>query len=219
MSAHPLPERLWELAELVGRMCAGATEAMQLATAALVDGRDRLAVKVIAEGSSADELRSRLEQVASEALVLHGPVAGDLRAVVAAIRGAGDAERMAKLALHVAEAAHRRHPGVAVPVEVAPAFRAMGQCAVGLGRKAAEVARTRNVLLAVDLQAEDDTMDELHRRVFSVLMHPSWPHGVAAAVDVALLARWYERFADHTVKIARQTVYAVTGRTPETLAI
>lgn len=217
MAAAPLPDQLGELAHLVGGMCARATEAMQEATVALVDGRERLAARVVGGAPEFAILRARIEQVASDALLFHSPVAGDLRAVVAAIRCAYDVERMAKLALHVAEAAQRRHPRTAVPAEVAPAFRDMGRCAVALGRKAAEVACTRNVVLAVELVAEDDTMDGLHERMFGVLTHPSWPHGVAAAVDVTLLARWYERFADHAVKVARLTVYAVTGGEPEAL--
>lgn len=219
MGARPLVPRLGELAELVGRMCADAGTAMSHATTALVDGRARLAEQVIAGGSELEGLQERLEALASEALVLHHPVAGDLRAVVATIRCANDVERMGRLAVHVARAALRRGPGPAVPGEVAPAFRQMGVRAVTLARKAAEVARTRNVVLAVELDADDDAMDELHRRMFSVLMHPSWPHGAAVAVDVALLARYYERFADHAVKVARQTVYAVTGQEPEALVI
>ncbi|MGQ0573976.1 MAG: phosphate signaling complex PhoU family protein [Pseudonocardia sp.] len=217
MAVRPLPDQLGELSELVGGMCAAASAAMRDATAALVDGRPRLAEQVIAGNAGLDGLSERIETLASEALLLHSPVAGDLRAVVAAIHCCDDVVRMARLAVLVAEAARpdRRR----VPVEVLPALREMGRCAVALGVKAAQVARSRNVLLAVELDAEDDATDDLHRRMFSVMMHPSWPHGVAAAVEVTLLARYYERFADHAVKVARQTVYAVTGRAPESLAL
>ena len=101
-----------------------------------------------------------------------------------------------------------------LPQEVRPDFAEMGRLGVQLALKAGEVVRSRNVLLAVELDADDDEMDLLHRRMFEVLMHPTWPHGVAAAVDVTLLARYYERFADHAVTVARETVYAVTGREP-----
>jgi phosphate transport system protein len=43
-------------------------------------------------------------------------------------------------------------------------------------------------------------MDDLHRHLFTVLMDREWKHGVAAAVDVTLLGRFYERFADHAVE-------------------
>ncbi len=45
-------------------------------------------------------------------------------------------------------------------------------------------------------------------------MEHEWRHGVAAAVDVALLARFYERFADHAVEIGRRVVFEATGTRP-----
>ncbi len=57
-------------------------------------------------------------------------------------------------------------------------------------------------------------MDDLHRHLFSVLMDREWKHGVAAAVDVTLLGRFYERFADHTVEVARRVIFLVTGKMP-----
>ena len=58
-------------------------------------------------------------------------------------------------------------------------------------------------------------MDNLHRQLFTVLMdHDEWKHGVPAAVDVALLGRFYERFADHAVEIGRRIVFQVTGTLP-----
>ncbi|OLT01541.1 hypothetical protein BJF90_31040 [Pseudonocardia sp. CNS-004] len=90
----------------------------------------------------------------------------------------------------------------------------MGKVAVQLAVKAAEVVRTRNVVLAVELDTDDDAMDVLHREMMEVLMDQHWPHGVRAAVDITLLARYYERFADHAVVVAGETVYAVTGQEP-----
>ena len=57
-------------------------------------------------------------------------------------------------------------------------------------------------------------MDDLHRHLFSVIMDKDWPHGVASAVDVTLLGRFYERFADHAVSVAKRVVFVVTGRMP-----
>ena len=44
-------------------------------------------------------------------------------------------------------------------------------------------------------------------------MNKEWKHGVAAAVDVTLLGRFYERFADHAAEIGRRVVFQVTGQT------
>ena len=58
-------------------------------------------------------------------------------------------------------------------------------------------------------------MDDLHRHLFTVLMDREWKHGVAAAVDVTLLGRFYERFADHAVEVGRRVIFLVTGKLPE----
>src|SRR3546814_19588559 len=55
------------------------------------------------------------------------------------------------------------------------------------------------------LADDDDDMDNLHRHLFTVLMDREWKHGVAAAVDVTLLGRYYERFADHAVEVGRRS--------------
>jgi len=62
-------------------------------------------------------------------------------------------------------------------------------------------------------------MDDLHRHMFTALMDRNWTHGIAAAVDVTLLARYYERYADHAVALARRIIYVITGQMPGPLAI
>jgi phosphate transport system protein len=212
-----LPHLLDELSELLARMCTQAATSLRGATAGLLDGRLRLAEKILAEDATMRTLRAGVEGVAVDALLFHAPVAGDLRRVLAAIRSSADLERMGVLARHVAEAAVRRGTPCAVPEQVRPAFAEMGKVGVGLAHKAAEVVRTCNVLLAIELDRDDEAMDALHARMFEVLMDRSWPHGIAAAVDVTLLARYYERFADHAVLVATETATAVTGRRPHDL--
>jgi phosphate transport system protein len=206
-----LPQLLDRLSDLLARMCTEAATNLRGATTGLLDGRLRLAEKIVAGDAVMRELQAGVENVATDALLFHAPVAGDLRRVVAAIRSAADLDRMGVLARHVAEAAVRRGATCGVPEQVRPAFADMGRVGVALAHKAAEVVRTRNVLLAVELDRDDEAMDALHARLIDLLQR-SWPHGVAAAVDVALLARYYERFADHAVLIAEETVTEVTGR-------
>jgi phosphate transport system protein len=214
-----LAQLLDQLSDLVARMCTEAATNLRGAPTALLDGRLRLAEKIVAGDAAMRGLRAGVETVATDALLFHAPVAGDLRRVVAAIRSSGDLERMGVLARHVAEAAVRRGGrACALPEQVRPAFTEMGRVGVALAHKAAEVVRTRNVLLAIELDRDDEAMDALNARMYEVLTDRSWPHGVAAAVDVALLARYYERFADHAVLIAEETVTAVTGRRAHDLA-
>ena len=125
---------------------------------------------------------------------------------------------MGDLALHIAEAARRRHPDLVMPAEVAPYFAEMGRVGSALARKAGEVIRTRDLVRAIQIEADDDAMDDLHRQLFSMLLNPSWPHGVGPAVDITLIGRFYERYADHAVALARRIVYVVTGRMPDPVA-
>ena len=219
MPPAPLAQQLVELRELLGEMCVHAAGSLQQATTALLECRERLAARVIGREAELVAMRLRVEELAGDALLFHQPVAGDLRAVVSTIRSAGDIDRMNRLALHVAEAVERRSPQPALPPEVREDFARMGRLGVALATKAADVVRSRNVVRAVELDRDDDEMDGLHRRMFEVLMAEDWPHGVATAVDVTLLARWYERFADHAVAVARETVYAVTGQEPDAVPI
>jgi len=91
----------------------------------------------------------------------------------------------------------------------------MGRVAVELGNSAQEVLVTRDPEKAARIREEDDAMDDLHRHLFTVLMDREWKHGVAAAVDVTLLGRFYERFADHAVEVARRIIFQVTGKHPD----
>jgi len=76
------------------------------------------------------------------------------------------------------------------------------------------VLLTRDPDKAARIRQQDDAMDELHRQLFTELMDREWTHGVPAAVDVALLGRFYERFADHAVEVGRRVIFQATGTLP-----
>ena len=212
-------EQLDDLADGLAGMCTQVAEAMEKATRSLLEADLHLAEEVISEDVRVDEIRASAEEKAFALLALQAPVATDLRIVVSAIHGAGDIERMGDLALHVAQAARRRHPQPVLPDEIKPYFAEMGRVGVQLALKAGEVIRSRDLGAAAQLEADDDAMDDLHRHMFTVLMGHDWTHGVPAAVDVTLLARFYERYADHAVAVARRIVYVVTGQMPGPLAV
>lgn len=212
-------EQLENLAGGLATMCDHVADAMEKATRSLLEANLQLAEEVIGGDMAIDEARSAAEEQAVALLALQAPVATDLRVVVSAIHLAGDIERMGDLALHVAQAARRRHPQPVLPAKVEPYFTEMGRVAVALARQAGQVIRTRDLQAAAKLEDDDDAMDDLHRHMFTVLLDPGWGHGIAAAVDVTLLARFYERYADHAVAIARRIVYIVTGRMPGQLPV
>ncbi|MFD2468371.1 phosphate signaling complex protein PhoU [Amycolatopsis silviterrae] len=203
-----------QLAENLAAMSVQVADAMERATKALLEVDLGLAEQVISDDAKVDDARAECEEQAYALLALQAPVATDLRTVLAAIHAAESLERMGDLALHVAKAARRRHPDPVLPDAVKPYFAEMGRAAVGLARRVEAVIKTKDVSAAKDLEAEDDQVDDLHRHLFTVLMDREWPHGVASAVDVTLLGRFYERYADHAVSVAKRMIFVVTGRMP-----
>ncbi|WP_055399605.1 MULTISPECIES: phosphate signaling complex protein PhoU [unclassified Mycobacterium] len=204
--------QLGTLTQQLGAMCAMAGEAIALATEALLKADLVLAERVIAGQADIVAVDHDVEETAFALLALQAPVATDLRAVVSAIHIAADAQRMGGLAVHVAEIARMRHPRNALPGDVRRHIAEMGDVAEHLAFGAREVLLAQDPGGAAQIRRDDDAMDELHHQLLAVLMDPGWPHGVAAAVDVTLLGRFYERFADHAVQIARRVIFQATGQ-------
>jgi phosphate transport system protein len=212
-------DQLDALTAQLGVMCGMAGIAMERATQALLQADLVLAEQVITDHEQISALSAQAEETAFVLLALQAPVAGDLRAVVSSIQIVADVDRMGALALHVAKIARRRHPQHALPEEVNGYFAEMGRVAVELGNAAQEAVVSRDPDMAARLREEDDAMDDLHRHLFSVLMDRDWKHGVSAAVDVTLLGRFYERFADHAVEIGRRVIFQATGKLPEDVGL
>ncbi|MFB7877740.1 MULTISPECIES: phosphate signaling complex protein PhoU [unclassified Nocardia] len=207
-------EQMADLANLLGEMAGLAGQAMERATQSLLQADLTLAEQVIGEQDRISVMISEAEEKAFALLALQAPVAGDLRQVVSAIQIVNDVNRMGALALHVAKVTRRRHPNHTLPESVNGYFAEMGRIAVNMGAGAKEVLETRDPERAAQLNQDDEAMDDLHRHLFTLLMDREWKYGVASAVDVTLLGRYYERFADHAVEIGRRVIFLVTGVLP-----
>ena len=203
--------RLDHLASDLARMCALASVEIERATHSLLQVDLEAAEEVISGLDGINELNAQVQRDAFQLLALQAPVAADLRAVVGALQTAADADRMGGLAVHIAKIVRRRHPAPVLPEEVNAYFAEMGQVAVELAHSAREVVLSGDVVRAKQILQDDETMDTLHRHLFSVVLGADWRHGVAAAVDLVLLGRFYERFADHAVEIARRVIFQTTG--------
>jgi phosphate transport system protein len=207
-------EALAALSAQVGDMCGLAADAMERATEALLGADLSVAEQVIADHEHIAAMSKRVEANAIKLLALQQPVAGDLRMIVGSIHVAADIERMGALAVHVASISRLRHPECALPDEVRASFAEMGSRAVQLARTAQEVLVSRDPDKAARLRDQDDAVDAEHRHLFTLLIDNKWHDGVCSAVDVALLGRFYERFADHAVEIGRRVVFEATGGLP-----
>jgi phosphate transport system protein len=204
-------EQLEALAADIADICGLAGEAMERATQALLQADLVLAEDVITAHETFVARIKKAEEAAITVLALQAPVAGDLRLVVGSLSNLADVDRMGALALHVAKLTRRRHPAKALPEEVNGYFTEMGRIAVDIGNSVKDVVQSGDPDRAAQLDDDDDDMDNLHRHLFTVLMDREWKHGVAAAVDVTLLGRYYERFADHAVEIGRRVIFQATG--------
>ena len=184
------------------------------ATQALMSGDVTIAERVISADIDIDLARERVEESAFELLSLQQPVAGDLRTVVAALRMVSELERMGDLSVHVAKIARLRVPEIAVPEEIRPTVDRMAHVAEDMVGRVADIILTRDVAAAITLRNDDEEMDALRRTSFTQLLSEDWSHGVEAAIDIALLGRYYERIADHAVSVANRVVFVVTGQNP-----
>lgn len=208
-------EKLTALNTDLSRICGMAAVAIESSTEALLQADLTKAEQVISNHDRIVEMTQQAQRDAFDLLALQQPVAGDLRSIFGAIQIVADVERMGALAVHIAKVARRRHPNFAVPEEATAHFAEMGKVAVQMGDTASRVMLSFDPDEAAHIQEQDDAMDDLHRQLFLLLMdHHEWNHGVEKAVDVALLGRFYERFADHAVEIGRRVIFEVTGRLP-----
>ena len=185
--------------------------ALSQATDALLNADLQLAEKVISADEQVDALQKALDARALDLLARQQPVAGDLRTIITSLRMSADLERMGDLARHVAKVARLRYPESAVPAELHATITEMDRIGVELARKAGEIIDGRDVDTARTLEDEDDAMDRLHRALFSALLQQDAPYPVETAIDVTLIGRYYERFADHAVSVARRLIFLVTG--------
>ena len=186
-------------------------DSINKATTSLIDANLSLAEEVITFDEKIDQIQHDLDARIIDIIARQQPVATDLRALITALRMSADLERMGDLAHHVAKVARLRHPDSAVPLELQTTVQRMGHVAENIARKVGSVIETRDTSLALEVEKDDDEMDKLHRDLISVLTSAKWTAGVDSAIDLTLLGRYYERFADHAVSVARRVYYLVTG--------
>ena len=182
------------------------------ATESILNCDLKLAEEVIASDDTIDEFQHALDARIIDIIARQQPVASDLRALVTALRMSADLERMGDMSHHVAKITRLRHPDAAIPAELIASFKQMGEAAEKIARKTGSVIASRDTEVALQVEKDDDEMDKLHRLLIGTLVDPNWKHGVESAIDLTLLGRYYERFADHAVSVSRRVYYLVTGK-------
>jgi phosphate transport system protein len=207
-----------ELKEVQDRLVAiaqGAASIMTKAGHAFLDSDVALADEALALAEANEERALDLDELVIRILATQSPVARDLRILVSALRMSASLERMGSLAGHIAAIARYRYPGSAIPASLRDTFTEMARIDIELANKAVEVLRNTDLDLAREIQAQDESVDQLHRKVFDIVLNPSWSENAMYTVDVTLASRYFERFADHVVDISAKVSFLQTGEWTE----
>src|SRR5215467_7911630 len=180
------------------------------ATDALLSGNSE-EVRALAERDRAiDDLYPRIEELADRELVLQQPVASDLRFLVSVLRVVPELERSHDLVVNIA-----RRASHILSEDLSPRSRGlieqMGSVASDMWRQAVDSWCERDRSAAVALAERDDEMDELYASLMAEL--GSGRMTLPVTMEMTLVARFYERLADHAVNIARRVVY-LAGHAP-----
>ncbi|GAB2970485.1 MAG TPA: phosphate signaling complex protein PhoU [Actinotalea caeni] len=204
-------QELEQIGDDLLRMSRHVADAIRDASEALRTADLELAQRVIDADAKVDELERELDERCVLLLARQQPVATDLRTIVSALRISASIERMGDLARHIAQVVRLRYPEPAVPASAQRLFDGLAEAAVKVGTDVVTLLETHDLELASAVERDDDVLDDLHTQTFRLTLADSWQGSTAETVDVTLLARFFERFGDHAVSVARRITYLVTG--------
>jgi phosphate transport system protein len=193
------------------QMSKHVADAIDNASKALTTGDLELAEKVIEADAKVDELERVLDERCIMLLARQQPVATDLRIIVSSLRMSSSIERMGDLARHIAQVVRLRYPEATLPESAKHVFSDLSTAAIKVANDIVELLETHDLQLASAVERDDDVLDQLHTETFKITLAESWQGTTAQTVDITLLARFFERFGDHAVSVARRITYLVTG--------
>ena len=204
---HDLDECYHQLLALSGKV----EEMIAMSVQALVHRQGNLASLVVSKDCEIDEQEVRIEEDCLRMLAMHQPVAADLRRIATMLKVNNDLERMADLAVNIAERA--------ISLQPLPEFPIPKQISEMAGMTSSMVRNSLDAFVNHDVDSaymvinQDDTVDAMNVRVIVELTqlmasHSSW---ITPALHCFSAARHLERIADHATNIAADLVYMVSG--------
>ncbi len=199
---------LEEIDEIVTRLFALVTEGLAAATETFLAGDRATARQIVSRDQLIDSLYADVELLVQRNLLLQAPVASEMRYLLSMLRIVPELERSGDLAEHIASRA-----ATGLGAELTPTVRGyvqrMGSATVVMWRAAADAFADRDGTAAPHLDQLDDELDTLHEELSAILLAGELP--VAAAVEMALVARFYERLGDHALHITERIRYLALG--------
>ena len=212
MNERPqLTGNLAGIQELLGQMAARTAEALDKALHAFLT-QDQDLAKAVKEGDAdIDALQVRIEDLAAIGMATQQPVASDLRTMVAAIHVAGDLERAADYASHLAKATKRF---IGEPrYKQFSRLETMARVCGAMIRKTDEAFRTRSVDLARESAAMDDVVDHEHKAMLNDIIGliRERPETAEKAEKLLFTSSHLERLGDHMTNACESIVFMVSG--------
>jgi phosphate transport system protein len=200
----------------IAKLSAKVTETIPRATEILLSQDLEGAEYLIRADDELDAKSLLLEERCYQVLALQSPVASDLRQVVAALRIIGEIERSGDLAVNLCKAARRIY-GHRLDPRLRGIIQKMGGQAQQLFREATEAYLTSDDSRAAALGDMDGYLDDLQRQFVQAIFesHSTEKLDLQVAVQLAVVARFYERIGDHAVNIGERVRFLVTGWMPE----
>jgi phosphate transport system protein len=220
--SEPAPHRkayhqeLEQLRQDVIALAARVTEAVPRGTEVLLTGDLAGAQALIDDDDEIDRMSVALEERVYSVLVRQSPMASELRELVTILKAVSALERSGDLMVNVAKAARRLY-GAPLTSRVRGLVTAMSVEARKLLQLAVDAFAERDDALASALADIDDRLDQLNRELVEAIFESQATEDpdVQTAVQLALIARYYERIGDHAVNIGQRVAFMVTGWLPE----
>jgi phosphate transport system protein len=208
-------DELAGLRDGITHLAASVTEAIPRATHVLLDSDLEGADYMLLADHEIDMRSLELEERCYQVLALQAPVASDLRQVIAAVKMIGEIERSGDLAVNICKAARRIY-GHEIDPRLRGTITRMSEQAQQLFRFAIDAYVESDVPLAAAINDMDDLLDRLHAEFIQQIFesHAGGRLDLQVGVQLALVARFYERIGDHAVNIGDRVRYIVTGRLP-----
>lgn len=151
---------------------------------------------------------TELEEAGYMLLATQSPVATDLRRTIAVLRSANDVQRSGNLLTHVVESLTWVHPP-SLPTQLRSNIRQLGEVSAEMYAHATAAWEQHDALAAEDLERRDDQVDLLQKELLSELY--TGAQSIEESVSLGLIARYYERIADHAVELTRHLTFFLTG--------
>ncbi len=209
-------KELDEIRAAISKMSATVTENIPRATEILLSQDLEGAEYLILADDAFDATSLELEERCYSLLALQAPVASDLRQIVAALRIVAEIERSADLTTNLCKAARRMY-GHSLDPKLRGIIQKMGDQATKLFKEATESYMAMDANRAAAIDDMDLYLDDLQREFVQSIFESHSRSGIElqVAVQLAVVARFYERIGDHAVNIGERTRYVVTGWVPE----